>query len=404
MPTIFSSYKRTRITEVMRLIEYLQARGLKTWQDVSDLGAGTQIEDELRRAVSVESDGFVLYFSEDVGESPHICNIEVKEALKAHGQNPGYLFIPVFEGVTFKEAAFITHSLLGTDLTTFNGKLVPRLTDSNDQEFDDALREIAHSAVRSCAREFGKSVQPSETPVKIHLESYQAPGPDMQSDFDVDIRHVLERRGIGDQRLWMDFIMPGLDDLRHALADYVPTREIEVWSKALISLGIAFGYVFHRPTGFRLKLHQEGDIWASDAAPDKDTGFIVDCQSGNVGSDYASIELSIAWDVCQGVTDYAKANQLSFRARCSISPKGGTSRYAVSSDSQAVGIADQVLRAIDQLRNERNVRTIHLFASIPINLAIILGHYLNACGPIQIYDWDKANRSYLPTCHLVEGP
>lgn len=61
-------------------------------------------------------------------------------------------------------------------------------------------------------------------------------------------------------------------------------------------------------------------------------------------------------------------------------------------------IAKTIVKTIKRLRDQEGYRQeLHLFAALPIGLAIMLGCQLNACGPIQLYEYSKkGDHSYHP--------
>lgn len=69
----------------------------------------------------------------------------------------------------------------------------------------------------------------------------------------------------------------------------------------------------------------------------------------------------------------------------------------VSDESHAQSIAKQLRALIVDLRDGGYRQPIHLFAALPVGLAIMLGCQLNACGPIQLYEYNKdGDKLYYP--------
>lgn len=67
----------------------------------------------------------------------------------------------------------------------------------------------------------------------------------------------------------------------------------------------------------------------------------------------------------------------------------------------ALAIACQVRAALLRARREHLPQQTHLFAVIPAGLGVLIGWLLNACEPVQCYDFDRQISRYVRTCHLT---
>ncbi len=181
--------------------------------------------------------------------------------------------------------------------------------------------------------------------------------------------------------------LPALQDVRETLAATWGLRTVQVRAQAHLSAGFALGFVFQSPSGFPLAIHQkmadqQEQIWRSDASPAETEPLIINIQEGTVGSPDLAVELSITSDVAAAVDRFVQTNNVSFRARIVMRPREGAGRETVADNAQAVAIARQAVNALRRLRDERGTQRIHLFAALPLGLAVLLGRQLNACGPI----------------------
>jgi hypothetical protein len=70
------------------------------------------------------------------------------------------------------------------------------------------------------------------------------------------------------------------------------------------------------------------------------------------------------------------------------------SRESVSDAAHARAIAQQVGRVCQELCDERGVRHLHLFVAIPVELAVLIGHQLNALCPVTLYEFKNDEGVY----------
>jgi hypothetical protein len=81
-------------------------------------------------------------------------------------------------------------------------------------------------------------------------------------------------------------------------------------------------------------------------------------------------------------------------------PVDGPSRQALLGGAEAVAAALQIADAIAKMRDHHPYEVAHLFYSGPVALAAFIGHQLNACGNIQIYE--HQDPGYLPSFFLTD--
>jgi hypothetical protein len=70
----------------------------------------------------------------------------------------------------------------------------------------------------------------------------------------------------------------------------------------------------------------------------------------------------------------------------------------VEGEQEAQQIAKTIVKTIKRLRDQEGYRQeLHLFTALPMALAVMLGCQLNACGPIQLYEYSKnGDQAYYP--------
>jgi hypothetical protein len=208
---------------------------------------------------------------------------------------------------------------------------------------------------------------------------------------------------------WTTELLPQLIILQQQLAA-AKHRVVAVRPKAHLSAGYAFGYVFRETTGFDLWVEQplrntgQSQWWRTDEPAAPGTPLELERAAGPSRAKRAdtSIEISATPDVDirASVTQAIQALKLPIRQRIQLSLPAGAQ---VQDGSHALAMAHQVRSAIRKARNEHPQQLIHLFGAMPIGLAVLLGSQLNACEPVQCYEFDRIANVYQPACLLKPG-
>jgi len=198
--------------------------------------------------------------------------------------------------------------------------------------------------------------------------------------------------------LWSQELMPALHALLK-LCGEDPSCTLAVHPKAHISAAIAFGYTFPTTSPYEIWVEQKLNEWwrskldVKASAPLVAEEVIVDTERSEI-----SVELSIGWDIRHDVQDTITALSLPIgrRIQLHLAP----SHKTVTDAEHAKAIAEQVRAAIVAARTRSRRRPIHLFAAVPVGLAVLIGAHLNACGLIQCYEHRKDQGDYVPACLL----
>lgn len=205
--------------------------------------------------------------------------------------------------------------------------------------------------------------------------------------------------------IWQNMLLPELSRLRDQLKrGYTSPITIALRAKARLSAAYAFGYVFRATAGFRLHIQQrtirnQTVWWGSDEPLVESALLQIKSVSMSTESTDISIEVSIGnLDVGVDAEVYIEQHQLSVRERLQISQLNGP--QSVKDGAHALAIARQIRSSIIAVRNRAQTRTVHLFGAMPVALAVLLGAQLNACGPIQCYEFDVESRAYVLACYL----
>lgn len=407
MAKIFLSYKRKDLDEVVMLANQLKARGLSTWQDVSDLSLGRPTEQQIRDALALECVGFLVYLTKDSLESDYVMKVELAAALRQRDDDPGFAIIPVFRGISIADAKDATVAVVGRDITTFSGVKIsaPKRTstDKARSRLRSELGTVAQRALQAALKRNTYSFtadQGRRLILDVHTRQYtrqpQAP------DLDLDWRPFFNEGGsLPSPVVWADTLLPALTDIKQAVAKEYGTRTVYIRAKAHLSVALALGFTFRATTGFHLDVLQGQEVWTTNCTPQDREPLVVRATEGAIDSRDLAVELGIRRDVSSAVDNIVRKRGQEFRARVRLQPPVGPDEDAVASTEEALAMAKQIANEIRQLPGKYGTDTTHVFAAMPLAVAALLGHQLNACGRIQLYEYNNEDNNYEASCLLV---
>jgi hypothetical protein len=241
-------------------------------------------------------------------------------------------------------------------------------------------------------------------PANIGLFSYPRQGDGVHIPLLIDWEPVFHPEGQPappPADIWHSILLPTLQDLRKALGRHnIPS--ISLYPRAHLSVGFALGYIFRYPAHFHFAIEQpmEKHIqwWNTQDTPA--SGELLQQSSELIAQEGdITIELNISRDIHPTVSDWMQSTQQQIHYRVLLTPVGGARRDAVPDSSHAVALAAQIGESIRNERDRNPRATIHLFAALPLGLAILSALHLNRCGPVQCYEYVSGN--YQPSCLLV---
>ncbi len=235
----------------------------------------------------------------------------------------------------------------------------------------------------------------------IELFTYLPVGTTANQPQTIDWSRFFTTRPKADD-VWQSIMLPDLVELRRELGRNRIQR-IMLYPRLHNGFGLGVGAYFAR--AFRLTVEQPFpntgvQVWASDEPPARDIFIVTDPEDLDVWLDQltlapVSIEISISRDVHAGVDNHIQnlANDVPWQ-RLTICPSRGPSFGAVPDNASAAAYANQIGDIIRRVRDRRPGLLIHLFASMPLGLEILLGLQLNACKPLQCYGYDNNLGAY----------
>ncbi|MFX0195986.1 MAG: SAVED domain-containing protein [Candidatus Hodarchaeota archaeon] len=384
-PKFFLSYSRKNLDDLRTIARTLMIHGIRIWQDINNLGTGVT-EHKIREAIQQMCSGLVFYSTALSVQSSMIRKIELPEAEARHKKDPSFHIVPIFR-LSVKETDEALKGCLRIPISNFNGaKVEPK------GQVDDVL-----VAAQEAAKIILNEIEINEIPpLPIGLASKQKTGENVVLDLDFT---SFFSNGLPSQEVWDKEFSSALVRVKNALV-LKKMAHLRLYSFAHLSLGFLFGYIFRERTGFKLEIEQISDgkreIWSTSALPEENP-FEMSVLPGELDSKNLCVKISLMSNDRSSLPSYANKSGFSFRALLELSPPNFP--YIISS-GQAVEIANQLANKIKQMHAEYGTNTVHIFAAIPLGLALLIGYKLNACGKIQCYEFDNSSLEYSPSCTL----
>lgn len=385
-PVYFLSYSRKNISDVRFIAQTLMMHGIRIWQDISSLGTGVA-ESKIRRAIQKGSVGLIFFVTQESIDSTFIRDVELPEAERRYKNDHDYKIVPIFK-LPIDTATAALKGCLNIPLSNFNGAVIKGIPSKRN------VLSAAHKAAEIVLDDVRLD---KGDPFYIGLSSKQeirenvALSMDFQSFF---------KKGVPPPNVWEKHFSVALGRVKNAL---IRRNQLSIRLHAFchLSLGMLFGYIFRKPTGFRLEIEQitakKSNIWATDSTPGKNPLKIIEMPAV-LGSKNLLVKINLLSADDKSIIRYADKNALSYRAMLEFCPPIFPH---IVSQTQALAIARDLIEKIKEMHARYETDTVHLFCAIPLGLALLIGYNMNACGTIKCYEFDNARREYLPSCFLT---
>lgn len=392
MRPLFISYRRRPWgPEVLRLSRECRRRGLRTIVDVSDPDriAGQVQYDGLRRIIRNECDGFILYATQSIVESPCIWNVEVPAALDAFDRGM-FDFIPVFRDLSPSDVAALEPH--GRRISGLGGVIVRTDEGLKDEDRVAAAHiDVANIALRARLRRYFSSPAAGALTIALRTRDtgVQPDEPNLVLDWAEDYERILSGKVLNDTGL-----EGAIRDVCRAAAA-LGARTVRLCGPAHLSAALAMGYAFARPAGFQFAAAQRGEWWVADGEMSR-PAVRVAAQQLDPGKPDIVMTLAISRpEIIRDVDTAVGTLGLPAGGRLVIEPESGARRNALQSSDDARAIVRNVTDALLRARADWGSRgTIHVFMAAPFAFAALLGHALNGVGAICVYEPTTAGNSY----------
>lgn len=192
---------------------------------------------------------------------------------------------------------------------------------------------------------------------------------------------------------WNLKVLDGLKGMKCWILSTDRPRLIHLSGNRRLSASIAVGSVFSSVSGFVIEMETKDGLWSTNSYPTDSTPdypWICDFRDGgSIG------EIAVGVGVKKEIT--TEVEQFLADAEFCGSRLYLIGNSALLSDDHANRAVDRAKERILEVIARTKARKMLLFVAGPTQLAVFLGHRLNATCTIQCYERKKAN-VYVPTC------
>jgi SMODS-associated and fused to various effectors sensor domain/TIR domain len=403
--TTFLSYAREDAEEVRYLKQQLNVRGVRAWRDVTDLVVGGSTKDEIAIAIEEESDAFVIYITQECLASDFIWSVEVPAALKRWERDHAFNIIPIFRGATVAEVQQFCAARSLRSLTDFNGVSLPDSITSGTKSFNHELGIVAERILKATLglrlRRVGADRDRKYEPC-VYLQTFNFEPPAESLDLDLDWTKLFKSKDeVPTDEEWEEFLFPALRDVKNVLSTKTPSRRLHVFVQAILPAAFALGYALPESAYFTLHLEGRHGTWSTGETPSDPLPLRLLNYPRSGDEHIAVVEIAISRATALGVIRSLPTLGLSFKHHIRFELPDGPDRISgVKDASQALAISLQIGRELRRLCDREGVSQIHLFASLPAALAVIVGYQFNALGAITLYHYVQSDGQYIRVCTL----
>ena len=115
----------------------------------------------------------------------------------------------------------------------------------------------------------------------------------------------------------------------------------------------------------------------------------------------ALIEIAISRNTAPGIAQSLPFLNISYKHHLRFEPKDEPpGSDAVKDASHAIAMAQQIGKELRSLCDNKSISHLHLFAALPVELAVMVGHQLNALCAVTLYHHRSSDKHYVPVCTL----
>lgn len=390
---VFISYRHSQKEIAIELDERLREHGVPIWRDERKTEADpleAQIEEQLESdAIS----GAILLISDDILESSTIVNVEIPGMqLRQESSEEFFVIILRCPGMSASHAQEILSDV--PSVNNFSEWFLHELQREDEESLN--FTRIIGEVIRHRLDAITQKMDDADT-VACAINSYPPRDGASQRSFNADLSHHFED-GLPSQDVWNNRIGDTVTRLTDQIASNVGSRTVEFTGHAHLPIAFTAGTRLPATGGIHAVWRQldrqfEETMW----------DLTVDAEEANISTKHRlrnSEQTDMA--VCLSLTDDVEPEV----GNTATLPEFNTIVEITRTDfgpditpAEGVEIASAFQTKVrDQLNRRSNIDTIHLFASVPVGLAFLLGQHTNTLPTIQTYALDTSEkpRQYKP--------
>lgn len=401
--TAFISYAREDTDEVKYLQQQMRVRGVQEWHYINKVTPGIAKGDRIVRAIEQEADAFVMYITRQSLMLNTTWNVELPAALRRQNQDPAFAIVPVFRNITFEELEQFC-AVHGDD-TLKQMYLLDEPTARRDEPVEKYLKFIAQQVLEAAFRGRLQRVGADRKyEASLCLHTYVFTPRTDSLDLDLDWTEFFpEKDEPPTEEVCENVLLPALDDVKRVLSKEKISNRVHIFLKAHIPAALALGASLPEVAGFKLLIDAyvgtHTETWNTEGPtsalePLQHTTF-----EKNGDAHVAVVEIGIPSATASDVEKNLELLGISYKHHIRYEIPDGSDRR-VRDSAHARTISFHVGQELRRLYGREGVTHVHLFAAIPVALAVMIGHQINAMSAITLYHFTMENRRYTPMCTL----
>ena len=228
----------------------------------------------------------------------------------------------------------------------------------------------------------------------------------------------IDTRKLGFEPADWATLMQAFYDLREVLNALAAKRLAVRPMNSRLSVAMAFGAVFSSAANFEVTVAYERrgqtsidaqtlEWWRNHNNPNPESLTSINQPTVTNPQQEAIVCLSVSRHVKFATQEYVEDHQLSQLMLFEYSvAEPGINAVAIGDEGRAASaIANQFGHLLRTHRDTMARRTWHFFYALPVALAVLVGQELNACTPIQCYEFmnDRNPAEYIPSCLIKQN-
>lgn len=370
--------------ELAKHLKLLERQGVITsWHD-REITAGEEWKNQIDQYLE-SSQIILLLISVDFLSSDYCYDLEMKRAMERHEAGEATVIPIILRPVSWKTAPFAKLQVLPKD----------GLAITKWQNQDEAFEHISEK-LRSTIEQLSLTqvVPPKSAPLSLWVHGWRETTFDGTPTEKLDWTKYFDPdspRRIADQKIWDEQLFP---DLMRAKQSFPYGSRVQVSGLMPLSMALAIGTRFSDAERYTLQTLQRtagNDVlWSSDAKKSDETFHIVK-EQGQVGENLLFM-LAIR---DRAVDDLLQLyRQGGFDSMVYAEPVSGVGECAIASSADAVALAIDAMRLINDCRRRYQAQRVHLVLYCPMGFALFLGQRLRFVEVVTYELMDLSDRTY----------
>lgn len=245
--------------------------------------------------------------------------------------------------------------------------------------------------------QFLLNINELEIPLRVGFYSKSEFPSDILYDYSIDFYSQI--KGTLNEIDWNKF-REEIEDLRKKIIKESQNHLIQIEALSHLTLGYIIGFVFRSTTGFKLQVLQRfkdlEEIWEYESTNNSkiEENIKINTKFSNDNSKDLIICLEFTNKPVKHLAkEYLTINNIEYKEII---------EFILTTPISANRVTPLVNTIINTIVKVKGIKMIHLFGAIPLALAILLGYNFNAMPTIQLYEFDMAERNYIPSYKLKQ--